>query len=140
MFGSRFLDYGSTDSEKKVCSFGNCDSRASSPIRHFCSLTPKKVELKWTHRRLRVTWLADCGFLVIYFYALHKRLMLYCCRVNVFGTSDSEHSPYRDDSRCGMSDVAFRTAPTNWWAFLFYSPDERIINHIYNAILVMLDS
>ena len=21
--------------------------------------------------------------------------------------------------RCGMSDVAFRTAPTNWWAFLF---------------------
>ena len=37
--------------------------------------------------------------------------------MNVFGTSDSK---YLYDSRCGMIDVAFRTAPTSWWAFLYY--------------------
>ena len=35
--------------------------------------------------------------------------------MNVFGASDNK---YCRRSRCGMSDVAFRTAPTNWWAFL----------------------
>ena len=45
MFGSRFLDNSSTDSER-VYSFGKGDSRALLSIvqhvRHFCSLTPRK--------------------------------------------------------------------------------------------------
>ena len=57
MFGSRFLDKSSTDSEK-VHSFGTSDSRASfllmQPIRHFCSLTPK-MGLELAYRRLRIT-------------------------------------------------------------------------------------
>ena len=56
MFGWRFLDNGSTDSEK-VYSFGNCDSRAQ-PIRHFYSLTPK-MGLKWAYHRLRIMQMAD---------------------------------------------------------------------------------
>ena len=67
IFGSRFLDNGSTDSEK-VYSFGNCRSRASvpflQPIIHFCSLAPK-MGLKWASHLSpkRVTQMADFDFL-----------------------------------------------------------------------------
>ena len=65
MFGSRFLDNGSTDSEK-IYSFGNCGSRGLFPlmqyIKHFCFLVPK-MGLKWAYRRLRITQMADFDFL-----------------------------------------------------------------------------
>ena len=77
MFGSRFLDNGSTDSEK-VYSFGNCDSMASFPlvlsIRHFCFLTPK-IGLMWAYRSLRITQMAD-------FYFFLKLLMLAASKFN----------------------------------------------------------
>ena len=64
MFGSRFLDNGSINSEK-VYSFGNCDSRGSFPfmqsVRQFCSLT-QKMGLKWAYRRQRITQMADLIF------------------------------------------------------------------------------
>ena len=34
-----------------------------------------------------------------------------------------------DDSRCGMSNVAFRTAPTNWWVFMYKFFFIKITNH-----------
>ena len=71
MFGSRFLDSGSTDSEK-VHRFGNSDSRVSftlvQPTRHFCSLTPK-MGVKWAYRRLRITQMADFNLLANYKHA-----------------------------------------------------------------------
>ena len=60
MFGSRFLDNDSTDSEK-VYSLGNCDSSTSftlvQAIRHLYFLTPK-IGLKKAYRRPRVTQMA----------------------------------------------------------------------------------
>ena len=87
---------------KKVYSFGNCASRASFPlqwtIRYFCSLTPK-MGLKWTCRRLRVTQMTDCDFLVIYFYVLHKWLVTYCCRGHLTHASRCTeiHERFRND-------------------------------------------
>ena len=65
MFGSRFLDNCSTDTER-FYSFGNCDSSAPflllQSVRHFCSLAPK-MGLKWAYRRLRITQMADFDLL-----------------------------------------------------------------------------
>ena len=36
-----------------------------------------------------------------------------------------------DDSHCWMSDVAFRTAPTNWRAFLFKSTSEHATHTLF---------
>ena len=65
MFGSRFIDKGSTDSEEVYC-FGKYDSSTSfplvQPVRLLCSLTPK-MGLKWAYRRRRITQMADLDFL-----------------------------------------------------------------------------
>ena len=51
-------------------------------------------------------------------YIFQKWLISHCCRVqaahaciNVFGTIDNKITSIIDDSRYGMSDVAFRTTP-----------------------------
>jgi len=68
IFGSRFLDNGSTDSET-IYSFGNCDSSGSflvlQCIRHFCSLTPK-TGLKSAYRSTRNELLEYPGNHLIY--------------------------------------------------------------------------
>ena len=57
-----------------------------------------------------------------YFYALHKWLVSYCCCKSMNGHartfSDQVIASIIDDSRCRVSDVAFRPI-TNWWAFLY---------------------
>ena len=66
MFGSRFIDNGSTNSEK-VYSFENCDSRTSfllvQHVGHFCSSFIPKMGLKWAYRCLHITQMVDFDFL-----------------------------------------------------------------------------
>ena len=102
IFGSWFLDNGSTDSNR-IHSFGNYDSRASFPlvkrIRRFCSLT-SKIGLEWTYRHIQVTY-------------VHVSRSRSC--MNVFWASFSKY--YRRQS---LWDEWRRVlhCPTNWWAFL----------------------
>ena len=68
----------------------------------------------------------------LYFYALHKWLVLYCCRGQLAHASRctaiartfSEQviaSILVGDSRCGMSDVEFRTGPPIGGLSCFYN-------------------
>ena len=130
MFGLRFLDNDSTDSEN-IYSFGNCDWRASLPLCNLldmCGRWPRKwgssgkVGLP-SSKRHADGWLRFSH----YAYALHKWLVSYCCAVNspmrvnawscinVFETSDTKY--YRRQS---LWDEWLRGShcPTNWGAFL----------------------
>ena len=130
MFGSRFLDNGSSDSEK-VCKFwkliqGLHFPLRNQPINNFCSLTPKNGDscgptVVYALRR----WLI--AIFSLYFYALHKWLVSYCCCGQLahaslctvmyerFQKSDSKY--YRRQS---LWDEWRRVShcPTNLWAFL----------------------
>ena len=95
MFGSRFFENGSTDSEK-VCSFGNYESRAS-----FLLLQP--VKNAWPVANALPGWLI--GVILLSMHCINgwchiavavnppMRVGAWEC-MNVFGTSDSKQALY----------------------------------------------
>ena len=120
---------------KKICSFGNCDSRASFPrflisslFRHFCFLTPKNggSSGRTVVYALR-SWLIAVFSLYTSMHFINglcqarvillSRSIRHCESIlNVFGRSDSQYNirqslwdEWRRVSHC----------PINWWAFLF---------------------
>ena len=121
MFGWRFLDDGSTDSES-VDSFGNCDSRINLCCnRYFCTLTKKKGG---STGPAVVCALRRYGWLRCSRHMPTSMHYINWCRIvsrsqgpceSMYGhawtLSEQVIASFIDDSRCGMSDVAFRTAP-----------------------------
>ena len=87
--------------------------------------------------------MADCDFLVIYFYALHEWLVSYCCSGQLahasrctlmhrrFGTSDSNYN--RQQSLWDQWD---EHCPINWWALLFLFEICQNCRHKFRTIFV----
>ena len=93
MFGSRLLYNNSTDSAN-VYSFGNCDSRTSFSL---------------VKSNIFAPWRGSSGPAVVYalrwWPTAHKWLVSYA-----WTFSEQVTASIINDSRCGMSDVAFRSA------------------------------
>ena len=120
---SRLINNGSIDS-LKVYSFVKCDSRASFPLvqpnRHFCSLTPKNggscgPTIVYVLRR----WLIAIFSLYFYVGQYMAGVMLLSRSIRPCESMHGNAQTFSQkvitsivyDSRCWMSDVAFRTTP-----------------------------
>ena len=85
------------------------------------------MRLKRAYRRLRITQMADFDFIGNYCSPRWQWLILSLYFYHYIGAwtfSEQVKASIIDDSRCGMSDVVFRTAPPISGFFLVFHNDE----------------